>query len=89
MPSLRKKFLEKRKKEKIVFVATIRVYRYTIQDCKEFKGMVQLMMNQGEIEFLEKINEESVNVITRAEFAGGSFLGGPKPLTIFFKVDPV
>ena len=47
------------------------------------------MMNQRDIEFLEKIIEKSVNVITRAEFVGGSFLRGLKPLTIFFEDDLV
>ena len=35
----------------------------------------------------EKVIEESINVITGAEFVGGSSLRGPKLLTIFFEDD--
>ena len=47
------------------------------------------MMDQEEIEFSEKIMEESVNVITDARFVEESFLGGSRPLTIFFEDDPI
>ena len=42
------------------------------------------MMDRGEIEFFEKVIEESVNVITDAKFMGESSSERPKPLTIFF-----
>ena len=40
-----------------------------------------------EIEFSEKMLEESINVIIDAKFMGGSFFEGSKPLTIFFEDD--
>ena len=43
------------------------------------------MMDQGEIEFSERIMEESINVITDAKFIGESFEGRPRPLTSFFE----
>ena len=46
-------------------------------------------MDQGEIEFFEKIVEESINVITDAKFVGESFSKGSRPLTIFFEDDLV
>ena len=47
------------------------------------------MMDHGEIEFFEKIMEESINMITDAKFMGQSFSGGSRPLTIFFEDDSV
>ena len=46
-------------------------------------------MHHVEIEFSEKVVEDFINVITGVEFVGWSFLGRPKPLTIFFEGDPV
>ena len=46
-------------------------------------------MDQGEIEFFEKIVEESINVIIDAKFVGESSLGGSRPLTIFFDLIPM
>ena len=39
---------------------------HAIQNYEEFRGLVQLMMNHREIEFFQKIIEDSSNVITRA-----------------------
>ena len=60
---------------------------HTIGKCGKFKILLQKMMDHGEIEFFEKIVEESVNMITDAKFMGESSLGGPRPLTIFFEDD--
>ena len=48
-----------------------------------------MMMDQGEIEFSRKVIEESVNVIIDTRFVGESSFEGSKPLTIFFKDDPI
>ena len=47
------------------------------------------MTNREEIPFSKKMIEDSVNVIIGVEFVGGPSLGGPKPLTIFFKDDSI
>ena len=47
------------------------------------------MMDREEIEFSEKVPEESVNVIIDAKFVEGSSFDGSKPLTIFFEDDSV
>ena len=43
------------------------------------------MMDQGEIEFFERIIERSINVITDAKFVREFFEERPIPLTIFFE----
>ena len=60
---------------------------HNIRECEKFKSLLQQMMDCGEIEFFEKVVEESINVITDAKFVGKSSLGRPKPLTIFFEND--
>ena len=45
---------------------------YTIQDCEQFRTLVQSMMYHREIEIFEKKIEDSMNVIIGAEFVGGS-----------------
>ena len=45
------------------------------------------MMNSGEVEFSEKVIEESVNVITDSKFMGESFSERSKFLTILFEDD--
>ena len=47
------------------------------------------MMDQGEIEFSEKIKEESVNMITDGRFFGEASSKRPRPLTIFFEDDSI
>ena len=49
----------------------------TLLKSEEFKNLLQKMMDQGEIQFSEKIIEESINVIIDAKFVGESSLGGP------------
>ena len=60
---------------------------HTIRKCERFKALLQKMMDQGEIEFFERIMERSINVITDAKFKGESSEGRHRPLTIFFKDD--
>ena len=62
---------------------------HTIRECENFNFFLQMMMDQGEIEFYEKIVEESINVIIDAKFMGESSLERPRPLTIFFEDDSV
>ena len=47
---------------------------HTIKECEDFKSLLQMMMDQGEI-----------NVITDAMFMGESSSRGLKPLIIFFE----
>ena len=56
--------------------------------CEDFKRILQAMMDQREIEFSEKVIEESVNVIIDVKFMEGSSFEEPKLLTIFFENDP-
>ena len=44
---------------------------HTIQQCEDFRKILQAMIDQEEIEFFEKTLEEYVNVITNAKFMGG------------------
>ena len=62
---------------------------HTIQECKDFRKLLQAMMNQGEIEFSKEVLEEYVNVITDVKFMERSSFEGLKPLTIFFENDLV
>ena len=59
---------------------------HTIGECEKFKFLLQRMMDCGEIEFSEKIMEESINVITNTKFVEKSSSRGLRPLTIFLKM---
>ena len=63
--------------------------RDTLFKSEDLRKILQAMMDRGEIEFSEKVSEESDNVIIDAKFVGGSSFERPKPLTIFFEDDPV
>ena len=62
---------------------------HTIRKCERFKALLQRMMDQGKIEFSERVMERSINVITDTKFIRESFEGKPRPLTIFFEDDLV
>ena len=38
---------------------------YSIQDCQEFLGLVQEMMNESKIEFCKEIEGQAVNVVQK------------------------
>ena len=62
---------------------------HTIRECEDFKNLLQGMMDRGEIEFFDKMIEESVNVIIDARFVRESSFEKSKPLTIFFEDDSI
>ena len=49
---------------------------HSIQECPKFPTLVQEMMNEGEMEFCEKMEEQNVSVLLKE---------GPKPLTVFYR----
>ena len=49
---------------------------HSIQEYQEFLELVQEMMNEGEIEFCEKMKEQNVSVLQRE---------APKSITIFYQ----
>ena len=48
---------------------------HSIQECPEFLKMVQVMMNDGEIEFCGKVEEQNMSVLLEEV---------RKPLTVFY-----
>ena len=48
---------------------------HSIQKCPEFLELIQKMMNEGEMEFCGKIEEQNVSVLQKEV---------PKPVTIFY-----
>ena len=48
---------------------------HSIQECPDFFKLIQEMMNEGELEFCGKVEEQNVSVVLKEEV--------PKPLTIF------
>ena len=55
---------------------------HVIQECTEFRNIVQSLMDRKEIEFSELIHL-SINVITGTTYSGTPSSVGPKPITIF------
>ena len=53
-----------------------------IQECNEFRQVVQNLMDRKEIDFLDSENP-SINVITGTTYLGTSSSTDPKPITIF------
>ena len=49
---------------------------HPIQECPEFLTLVQKMMNEEEIEFYGKMEEQNVSVLLKEV---------PKPVTIFYR----
>ena len=49
---------------------------HSIQECQEFFELVQEMMNEGEMEFCEKMEEQNAHVLQRET---------PKPVTILYR----
>ena len=53
-----------------------RTMDHFIQGCPEFLTIVQEMMNEGEIEFYERMEEQNMSVLLKEV---------PKPLTVFYR----
>ena len=49
---------------------------HSIQECLEFLELVQEMINEGEMEFCGKMEEQNVSVLLKEV---------PKPVTIFYR----
>ena len=50
---------------------------HSIQEFPDFLELIQEMMNEGELEFCGKMEEQSVSILLKEE--------APKPLTIFYR----
>ena len=50
---------------------------HSIQECPDFLDLIQEMMNEGELEFYGKVEEQKVSILLKE--------GAPKPLTIFYR----
>ena len=50
---------------------------HSIQECPDFLELVQKMMNEGELEFCGKIEEQNVSVLLKEE--------APKPFVIYYR----
>ena len=61
---------------------------HVVQDCEEFRNIVQALMDKKEIEFFEKIEEKSINVIVREGYSNTSSSGKAKALTIYYEDKP-
>ena len=58
---------------------------HVVQDCEEFRNIIQALMDKKEIEFSEKIKEKFVNVIVGEGYSNTSSSRGPKALTIYYE----
>ena len=50
---------------------------HAIQECPDFLELLQKMMNEGELEFCGKIEEQNVSVLLKEET--------PKPFVIYYR----
>ena len=50
---------------------------HSIQECPDFLELIQEMMNEGELEFCGKVEEQNVSVLLKEE--------APKPLIIYYR----
>ena len=50
---------------------------HVIQECPDFLKLIQEMMNEGELEFCGKMEEQNVSVLLKEE--------APKPLIIYYR----
>ena len=50
---------------------------HSIQECSDFLELIQGMMNEGELEFYGKMEEQNVSVLLKEE--------APKLLTIYYQ----
>ena len=50
---------------------------HSIQECPNFLELIQEMMNNGELEFCGKVEEQNVSVLLKEE--------APKPLIIYYR----
>ena len=50
---------------------------HAIQECPDFLELIQGMMNDGELEFCGKMEEQNVSVLLKEE--------APKPLIIYYR----
>ena len=55
---------------------------HVIQECIEFRDIVQNLMDRKKIEF-SKSNDSSINVIMGTTYSGTPSSTGPRPITIF------
>ena len=53
-----------------------RTVYHSIQECQEFLKLIQEMMNEGEMEFCGKMEEQNVGILIEET---------PKPVTIFYR----
>ena len=59
-----------------------KVQEYVIQECTDFRKIVQNLMDRKEIEF-SKSNDPSIDVITGITYSRTPSSTGPMPITIF------
>ena len=67
---------EKEDRERQHYLYHKRLVGHPIQDCQEFLGLVQEMMNEGKIEFCKKIERQAVNALQKET---------PKPIIIYYR----
>ena len=60
---------------------------HTIQDCVEFRKMVQDLIDIKEIEFSSR-GEHSINVITSTSYSRNPSPNGPRPITFSMTICP-
>ena len=65
-----------------------KVQKHVIQECTEFRNIIQDLMDKKDIEF-SKSNARSIDVITGTTYPRILSSTGPKPVTIFHDVDIV
>ena len=63
-----------------------KVQRHDVQECTEFRDLVQNLMDRKEIEF-SKSNGPSINVITGTTYLRTPSSTGPRSITIFHDND--
>ena len=60
----------------------VEVRGHDIQECTEFRDLVQNLMDRKKMEFSES-NGPSINVITGTTYSGSPSSTDPRPITIF------
>ena len=60
----------------------VEVWGHGIQECNEFREVVQDLMDRKKIEFSSS-EGSSINVITSTTYSGTPLSAGPRPITIF------
>ena len=82
LQSKREGVIEKKRLSKGYYQYHDEIQGHVIQECTEFRNIVQSLMDRKEIEFSESIHP-SINVITGTTYSGTPSSVGPKPITIF------